>query len=103
MKDVVKQKIRMLINQDPNTNHRVYVLEILNGTYKQGLARNASILLENAGYNILQVGNGDRMDYEHTVIIDHIGNSEAAAALGDFITCYNIITDSEGLSSDDDD
>ncbi len=102
MKDVVKQKIRMLINQDPNTNHRVYVLEILNGTYKQGLARNASILLENAGYNILQVGNGDRMDYEHTVIIDHIGNSEAAAALGDFITCYNIITDSEGLSSDDD-
>ncbi len=99
MKDVVRQKIRMLINEDESMNRRVYIVEVLNGTVKQGLARNASILLQNAGYNILQVGNADRGDYEHTVIINHIGNPVAAEALGDFITCYNIID--EALPADD--
>ena len=99
MKDVVRQKIRMLINEDETMNRRVYIVEVLNGTVKQGLARNASILLQNAGYNILQVGNADRGDYEHTVIINHIGNPVAAGALGEFITCYNIID--EALPLDD--
>ncbi len=100
VKDVVKQKLRMLIAQDSQDNRRVYVIEVLNGTYQQGLARNASILLDNAGYNILQVGNADRMDYEHTVIINHIGNEEAAKALGDFISCYNIIDEAIDLGND---
>ncbi len=99
IKDVVKQKIRMLISTDSKSNRRVYVLEIMNGTSRQGLARNASILLQNAGYELLQVGNAERDDYEHTVIINHIGNQEAAKALGDFITCYNIID--EDIATDD--
>ena len=102
VKDVVKQKLRMLIARDSQDNRRVYVIEVLNGTYQQGLARNASILLDNAGYNILQVGNADRMDYEHTVIINHIGNEEAAKALGDFISCYNIITEEIDLDDEGD-
>ncbi|MBQ9538477.1 MAG: LCP family protein [Treponema sp.] len=102
VKDVVKQKVRMLIAQDSQDNRRVYVLEVLNGTYQQGLARNASILLENAGYNIFRVGNADRMDYEHTVIINHIGNEEAARTLGDFISCYNMIDEEIDLDDNKD-
>ncbi len=100
VKDVVKQKVRMLIAQDSQDNRRVYVVEVLNGTYQQGLARNASILLENAGYSILRVGNADRMDYEHTVIINHIGNEAAARTLGDFISCYNMIDEEIDLGDD---
>ncbi len=102
VKDVVKQKLRMLIAQDSQDNRRVYVVEVLNGTYQQGLARNASILLDNAGFNILRVGNADRMDYEHTVVINHIGNEEAAKALGDFISCYNIIDEEIDLENETD-
>ena len=100
VKDVVKQKVRLLIAQDDQDNRRVYVVEVLNGTYQQGLARNASILLENAGYSILRVGNADRMDYEHTVIINHIGNEVAARTLGDFISCYNMIDEEIDLGDD---
>ncbi len=100
VKDVVKQKVRMLITQDSQDNRRVYVVEVLNGTYQQGLARNASILLENAGYSILRVGNADRMDYEHTAIINHIGNEAAGRTLGDFISCYNIIDEAIDLASE---
>ncbi len=100
VKDVVKQKVRMLIASDDQDNRRVYVVEVLNGTYQQGLARNASILLENAGYSILRVGNADRMDYEHTVIINHIGNEVAARTLGDFISCYNMIDEEIDLGDD---
>ncbi|MCR5621704.1 MAG: LCP family protein [Treponema sp.] len=102
VKDVVKQKLRMLITQDTQDNRRVYVVEVLNGTYQQGLARNASILLENAGYSILRVGNADRMDYEHTAIINHIGNEAAVRTLGDFISCYNIIDEAIDLGSEGD-
>lgn len=95
IKDVIKQKIRMLVNENTDAGKRVYVVEVLNGTSKQGLARNASFLLQNAGYNIQQVGNASKTDYAHTVIINHIGDDLAAEALGDFINCYNVIGDDE--------
>ena len=90
IKDVVKQRISMLLNNNNEVQTRVYVVEIQNGTGQQGLARNTSALLQNAGYDILQAINADRDDYEHTVIINHIGNTEAAETLGNFITCKNI-------------
>ena len=39
----------------------------------------------------LETKNADRNDYEKTEIINHIGNSEAAKTLGNFIHCTNII------------
>lgn len=100
MKDIVKQRIRMLVSDSTGEN-RTYNIEILNGTLKHGLAQRASTSLNGAGYKVIKVGNADRNDYEHTVIINHIGNDEAASSLGDFITCYNIINEELRTYEDD--
>lgn len=100
MKDVVKQKARMITSAKGNGSSRTYAIEILNGTAKQGLASNASVVFAPA-YNILQIGNADKVDYEHTVIINHIGNSDEAEALAEFITCYNIIDEDIVLNDED--
>ena len=91
IKDVVRQTLTSLLTLDEVGQSRVYVLNIENGTLTQGLARNTSALLQSAGYDVLGTGNADTSDYEHTVIINHIGNREAAEALGNFIRCYYIV------------
>ena len=44
IKEAIKQTTNMLVSADGSLTSRVYVLEIQNGTNKQGLARNTSIL-----------------------------------------------------------
>lgn len=88
IKDIVNQSINTLVSQSSTLN-RIYVLIIQNGTDVQGLARNTSFLMQSAGYEVLEAVNADR-NYEKTVIIDHIGNQEAAQTLGNFIRCDNI-------------
>lgn len=90
IKDVVKQATNALVTSDDASVNRVYVLEIQNGTAKQGLARNTSFLLQSAGYDVLSTTNADSQT-DKTYIINHIGNSEAVKNLGDFIHCTNII------------
>lgn len=113
IKDVAKQSISSLISESQTVSERVYVLEIQNGTTIQGLARNTSVLLQSAGYDVLGTVNAPREDYEiqitdnfeKTVIINHIGNIDVARNLGDFIHCENIVEEevkpeTEGLSSE---
>mgnify|MGYP004450611817 FL=1 len=90
IKEAVKQTTNMLTSTGGTQASRIYVLEIQNGTPTQGLARNTSILFQNASYDVLSAVNADRNDYEETVIIDHIGNAEMAKMVGDFIHCDNI-------------
>ena len=87
----VRQVSNMLVSADGSYTSRVYVLEIQNGTTIQGLARNTSILFQNASYDVLSAVNADRNDYEETVIIDRLGNEQAAKSIGEFIHCDNII------------
>lgn len=104
IKDVVKQATNALVSLDNENVSRIYVLEIQNGTRVQGLARNTSALLQSAGYDVLSTLNADSQDYDKTVIINHIGNAEAAKNLGDFIRCTNIVDDTatdESLYSDE--
>lgn len=91
IKDVVRQTTAALVSMDGDAVNRVYVLEIQNGTPVQGLARNTSILMQGAGYDVLTATNADRNDYEKTVIINRIGNAEIAKNIGDFIHCTNIV------------
>ena len=100
-KQIVSQTINSLVSEDASTQSRVYELEILNGTSRQGLARNTSIFLQGAGYKVFEASNADNDDYEHTVIINHIGNEEACKALADFITCKNIIDEEVKANADD--
>lgn len=99
IKDVVKQTTNSLVSLDNENINRVYVLEILNGTKVQGLARNTSALLQSAGYDVFRSANAESQDTERTLIINHIGNAEVAKSLGDFIRCENI-TD-EAVAEDD--
>lgn len=70
-------------------------LEILNGTDINGLAARTRDLYQNFGFEVLRVGNADRNDYEHTVVIDRRGNPDAAKSVGDLIRADNI---SEGTA-----
>ncbi|MBQ8211701.1 MAG: LytR C-terminal domain-containing protein, partial [Treponema sp.] len=97
----VKQTTNMLVSSEGAITNRVYVLEIQNGTTVQGLARNTSILFQNASYDVLSAVNADRNDYQETVIIDHLGNSEVAKMVGEFIHCDNIKTASEMINPEE--
>lgn len=97
IKDVMNQSISSLVTGDYGNQNRAYVLSIKNGTATQGLARNTSFLMQSAGYEVLETGNAPATD--KTVIINHIGNVEAAKALGNFIRCINIVN--EEVSADD--
>lgn len=59
IKEAVKQSTNMLISNSGTYASRVYVLEIKNGTTVQGLARNTSILFQNASYDVLSAVNAD--------------------------------------------
>ncbi|MCR5606312.1 MAG: LCP family protein [Treponema sp.] len=91
IKEAVQKSTTQLTSLEEGVNSRIYVLEIQNGTLVQGLAHNASILLQGVGYDVLSAINADSSDYEKTVIINHIGNSAVAKTLGDFIHCTNIV------------
>ncbi|CAM4109069.1 MULTISPECIES: LCP family protein [Treponema] len=93
IKDIVNQTIGSLVNDENSSQNRIYVLEIQNGTGRQGLARNTSFLMQSAGYEVLETLNADSDNYAHTVIVNHIGNREAALALGNFIRCRYIVDD----------
>ena len=97
IKEAVKQSTNMLVSNNGAFASRVYVLEIKNGTPVQGLAHNTSILFQNASYDVLSAVNADSNDYENTVIIDHIGNKEIAAMVGEFIHCTNILEEEVDL------
>ncbi len=101
IKDVVKQASNSLVALDDTSINRIYVLEIQNGTTVQGLARNTAALLKSTGYDVLSTTNAERNDWEKTQIINHIGNSEIAKNLGDFIHCTNIVDEEIKPESED--
>lgn len=103
IKDVIKQMLGGLASDVISAQERVYVLEILNGTKKQGLAGKTSELYAGFGYDIVGVNNADTSDYDQTVIIDRIGNENAAKSIGDIIQCSNIQTASIELMQNFDD
>ena len=97
IKEVIQQTIGSIVSG--NSNNRIYVLEVKNGTNVNGRARNTSALLKTFGYDVLSFSDADRKDYTKTIIIDHIGNEAAAKALADIIKCSNIVT--EELTNDE--
>lgn len=99
VKDVFKRTTTTLVSVSGTMSDRVYVLEVLNGTTKQFLARDTGTLLDGAGYSVQHVDNAETDNVEETYIIDHIGNEKVAEILADFIQCEKIIT--EEIRDDD--
>lgn len=90
IKEVVRRAATSIIASTDMSNDRTYSIEIQNGTLVRGLAHNTQILLQGAGFDVINATNAPRDDYEETEIIDLIGNPDAARAIGDFIRCTKI-------------
>jgi anionic cell wall polymer biosynthesis LytR-Cps2A-Psr (LCP) family protein len=92
IKDIVRQTTGTLASSGDITHDRIYVIEILNGTTTQGLARNTSALYQSFGYDVMNVANADTNDYSETIIIDHIGDQVTAKNIGEIIHCSRFKT-----------
>lgn len=90
IKEVVRRAATSIISSTDMSNDRTYSIEIQNGTLVRGLAHNTQILLQGAGFDVINATNAPRDDYKETEIIDLIGNRDAAKAIGDFIRCTKI-------------
>lgn len=54
-------------------------LEILNGTLADGIAATTKAYLRSVGgFDVMDTGNAPRRDHDSTVVIDRVGNPEAA-------------------------
>lgn len=102
LKDIVRQTLGGLASEMAGAQERIYALEILNGTKKQGLASKTSELYQSFGYDVIAVRNADTSEYEETVLIDRIGNEAVSKSIAQVIQCENIQTASTELSGEDD-
>ncbi len=53
-------------------------ISVLNGTMQEGLATETSNRLKAAGLDVVSMGNGDRFDYEQTIIYNYSGKTATA-------------------------
>jgi LCP family protein required for cell wall assembly len=56
-------------------------VSVVNGTLTEGLATTTGDYLAASGINVVNVGNADRFDYEHTAIYDYTGQTNTASYL----------------------
>lgn len=90
LKDIIRQTLGGLASEDAAAQERIYAIEILNGTDKQGLAQRTSELYQSFGYDVIRVGNAETNDYADTLVIDRIGNEHVAKIIAQIIQCEAI-------------
>ncbi|WP_421622510.1 LCP family protein [Borrelia sp. MN22-0132] len=89
---VLKESIENL-NRDlmgEARSEEVIKVIVLNGTKTAGLARNAADIFKSLKFKVVRVGNADRHNYSHTLIINNSDNLEIAIKVGDVIGARNI-------------
>lgn len=57
---------------------KVIQVEVLNGCGVSGVADKFTSILRKAGFDVVDLGNFDTFNVEHTMVIDHSGNLENA-------------------------
>lgn len=92
IKEIIRQTLSTLASEDGSTLERVYALEILNGTEIKNLAKTTAEIYSSFGYDVVQVGNAESTNVEHTLLIDRIGNPAIAKIVSQVIQCSNIKT-----------
>lgn len=53
-------------------------IEVRNGCGVSGLAATATLFLRQAGYDVVEVGDHSHFDVEHSMVIDRVGDLDAA-------------------------
>ncbi|MBN1686415.1 MAG: LCP family protein [Spirochaetales bacterium] len=92
---LIQESVRQLVEALANTEvlseeELTVILEVLNGTTKQGLAARTRQLFINFGYEVELYGNADRFDYEKTLVISRTNDMLAAQRVASLIGCTNI-------------
>jgi hypothetical protein len=95
IRQIVVQTTAALTRDPAEMGQRIPTVEVLNGTTVTGRASRTANLLRSFGYDIITVGNADRNNHEHTIIIDRLGDEAMIRAFADIIRATNIIREYE--------
>jgi anionic cell wall polymer biosynthesis LytR-Cps2A-Psr (LCP) family protein len=91
LRETIAQSINTLKSEEVLSEGDLQVsLAIRNGTSVTGLAGRTSQLYQSFGYDVTRIGNAEE-SYDKTVIIDRMGNQQAAKRVADIIQCTNIL------------
>jgi LCP family protein required for cell wall assembly len=89
-----RDKVRALVNEvfdlpSPENGELVKeeaaTVEVLNGAGAPGLAAQMAAFLQEQGFNVVNIDNADRSDYDKTVIVDYIGKPNTVALLSQLL------------------
>ncbi|MDR1866947.1 MAG: LCP family protein [Treponema sp.] len=89
IRDVVEKTVSELMTMNLSSALRIKV-QVLNGTTANGLARRTAELLREFGYDVTNIGNAERTDYQNTLIIDYSGDEDILQSFANSIRCKNI-------------
>jgi len=91
IKEVVRQTLGTLTREiEAHKAERSLTVEVLNGTPTTGLAGRTAEILRGFGYDVINIGNADRNNYESTVVIHRSGDEILVNDFADIIRCRNI-------------
>jgi anionic cell wall polymer biosynthesis LytR-Cps2A-Psr (LCP) family protein len=94
IKDIVRQTLTALTRQGERAGiDRIITVEVLNGTNISGLAGRTAELIRGFGYDVVNVSNADRSNYEKTQIIDHFNHPLEAENFAEIMHCDIVIQD----------
>jgi len=95
--DIVKRSIKQIF--DTIDSNELFdggaldvTIEILNGTEINGLASKTAVLFTQLGFDVVNVMNGEKNDYEKTIVQDRWGKKETATEIANIIKCKLIET-----------
>jgi anionic cell wall polymer biosynthesis LytR-Cps2A-Psr (LCP) family protein len=92
IKDIVRQTLTSLAQRNGSTgSNRIFTVEVLNGAGVSGLAGRTAELIRGFGYDVINIDNADRTDYEFTEIIDRSNFTGEADKFAEIINCKRIV------------
>lgn len=93
LRQTMQQTLASLANPKSSAAEAANVrLQVLNGTFENGLAHRTSQIFQSFGYDVVAVGNASRQNYANTEIIDRTGNISQAQKVAHVIRCTRIVS-----------
>ncbi len=91
IRESIRQTLVSLANVEVvGEDELTVVLQILNGTGRNGLASRTAQLISDFGYDVLPAANADRSDYENTIVISNTGDISKAQQVAKLIRCSRV-------------
>ena len=68
-------------------------VEVLNGGGQAGVARSATRLLRDAGFDVVFFGNAGSFDQDSSLVLDRVGRPEWARAVAEALGIHNLLSE----------